>query len=331
MKLPYEELVKKISEKSGLSASEIEDRIHSKLTQFSGLISKDGAAHIVSNELGINLMSDISRRLKVTELMQGMRNIDILLKVQKIYPVKEFSVNLRSGKVCSLLTSDETGFIRLVFWNDLCDKVTSIKENDTLLVKSAVVRNNNGRSEVHVTDTSEIISNPPGELLKDVKKQIVNERKLISELNESSNFVEIFATIVQVFDLRFYEVCPNCQKRLKQRDASFVCDEHGMVQPLYSGVLNLYLDDGSANIRAVFFKNQVEALLNVDSKKIQEFKSNLDAFSSFKQDLLGKQIIVSGRVNKNNLFDRLEFVTTLVNTQIDLDKEISEINKRIKK
>ena len=55
IKLPYDEIVAKLNEKSNLTSEEIASKIKLKMEQLSGLISKEGAAHIIANELGINL------------------------------------------------------------------------------------------------------------------------------------------------------------------------------------------------------------------------------------------------------------------------------------
>ena len=60
--LRYDEIVNKIIKEKGLTKEDIESRVNSKLQQLSGLISKEGAAHIVANELGVNLYEDIAKR-----------------------------------------------------------------------------------------------------------------------------------------------------------------------------------------------------------------------------------------------------------------------------
>ena len=52
--IPRAEIVTKIKEAKGLSEDEINAKIQEKLTQLAGLISEDGAAHIIANELGVH-------------------------------------------------------------------------------------------------------------------------------------------------------------------------------------------------------------------------------------------------------------------------------------
>ena len=59
IKIPYEDIISKIKSGSKLSEEEIEAKIEAKLKQLSGLISKNGAAHIIANELGVKLIENV--------------------------------------------------------------------------------------------------------------------------------------------------------------------------------------------------------------------------------------------------------------------------------
>ena len=56
--LSYDELINRIKEK-GFNEKEIERKINRKLEELSGLISREGAAHLIANELGIKIFEDI--------------------------------------------------------------------------------------------------------------------------------------------------------------------------------------------------------------------------------------------------------------------------------
>ncbi len=55
IKVPYEDIVAKIRQDAGISESELNEKIEEKMSQLSGLVSKEGAAHIVANELGVKV------------------------------------------------------------------------------------------------------------------------------------------------------------------------------------------------------------------------------------------------------------------------------------
>ena len=112
LKIPYEDVIKKIKEQSGISDEELELKLKQKLEQLSGLISREGAAHIVANELGVKVFDQISGKMKIEKVLAGMRDVEILGKVVQVYEIREFHRKEGTGKVGSFIVGDETGAIR---------------------------------------------------------------------------------------------------------------------------------------------------------------------------------------------------------------------------
>lgn len=329
IKIPYEEIVAKIKEKSGLSDEDINSKISEKTKQLSGLISKEGAAHIIANELGIKLFEDLTGKLQIKNILAGMRDVETVGRVQQIFDVREFETNGRKGKVASLVVGDETGSIRFVLWGDQTNNISNVKEGDIVKVMGGYVRDNQGRKEIHLNDKSQFIINPEGEEVKDVKvtQEVNSTRKSIKDLNEGDSGVELLGTIVEVFEPRFFEVCPSCSKRarINSETNKFNCGEHGEVNPDYSYVFNVVLDDGSENIRAVFFREQMESLLQLKKEEIMKYKDEPEKFFEAKNGLLGSIIKVEGRVNKNEMFDRIEFLTRNVDPKPNPEAELQRL------
>ncbi|MBW2967552.1 DUF2240 family protein [Candidatus Woesearchaeota archaeon] len=333
MKLSYEQIVEKIKEKKGISEEEIEKRVNEKLDQLAGLISKDGAAHIIANELGINVFEEMSGPMKLNKLIPGMRSVEAVGKVRAVYDIREFTTARGSGKVGSLLLADETGLCRVTFWNDQTEKMSGIKEDNIIKVKNGYVKENNGRSEIHLNDNSEIELNPPGVTVDAVERSTAPAdftRKKISELQENDNSVELLGTIVQVFEPRFFEVCPECGKRARQREDQFICQEHNAVTPDHSYVMNVILDDGSETIRAVFFRDQAEQLIGKPKEEIKQYREFREKFDEVKIELLGQMMKIQGRVTKNQMFDRLEIVARNVIMNPKPEEEMERLNKELK-
>ena len=87
IRIPFPEMIARIIEKTGLSESDLMAKIEAKRSALSGLISKEGAAHIVANELGVKILVPSG---KIKDLFPGMRNADVLGRVTQIYEVREF-------------------------------------------------------------------------------------------------------------------------------------------------------------------------------------------------------------------------------------------------
>ena len=310
-----------------MSEAEINIKIDEKLKLLSGLISKEGAAHIVANELGIKLFDQIGGKLQIKNILSGMRNVETLGKVQQKNNVVEFQrKDGGTGKVGSFVIGDETGTIRIVLWGDQSKLLENINQGDIVKVLSGYVRENNGIKEVHMNDRSKLIVNPEGESVGEVK-QAETIRKDIKDLNEKDIDVEVLGTIVQAFDLRFFEICPECGGRARPREDKFICEKHDIINPDYSYVLNLVLDDGTETIRTVFFRNNIDELLQMKQEEILEYRNNLQKFDETKNRLLGEQIKIHGRVNKNEMFNRLELVARKVTPKPDPQEEIDRLSK----
>ena len=327
--MPVSMIKQKIIEKSSMNEEELDRKIKEKMDKLSGLISEEGAAHIIANELGIKLF-EVSGKLQVQNILAGMRNVEVSGKVIRKYELRQFSTEKRSGKVASFLIADETGLIRVVLWNDQTDFFEKFSEGDTVRIKGGYVRDNNGRKELHLREDSKLEINPKGVKIADTSrsfKPIDAARKAIKDLAVEDQNVEVLATVVQVFDPKYFELCPECNKRVRLRDNGFVCEAHGKVEPRYSYVINAFLDDGSDNIRAVFWRDQVQKLLGKTHEELMAFKDKPTDLEPVKTDLLGNIIKVVGRIKKNETFDRLELIGTDLFKDINPDEEIEKLKK----
>ena len=68
--MSYEEIVEVIVKKAGVSKEEINKKVEEKLSLLSGLISKEGAAHIIANEMRVKVFEDLMKNIKVKNGME---------------------------------------------------------------------------------------------------------------------------------------------------------------------------------------------------------------------------------------------------------------------
>lgn len=327
IRIPYDEMLAKIEQKAGLSRQEIQERIDAKLKQLSGLISKEGAAHIIANELGVKLIENSG---KIKDIYAGMRNIEFAGKVQAVYPLNTFSrQDGTEGKVSSCMVADETGVMRVVGWGEQAEIISNLEIGNIVKVTGGFAKDNNrGYAEVHLNDKSRLIVNPVGIAFGDVKalqQRAAATRKEIKALQDGDENVELLGTIVQVFDPRFFEVCPTCNGRAKEQDGNFVCEKHGVVKPDYAFVMNIFLDDGTDNIRCVLFRQQAERLLGKTIDQLLPLRQLPEQFEPLKTELLGQIVKLVGRVKKNTFFDRLEFNVQMVFLNPDPQEELARL------
>ena len=328
IKIPLADIISKIKQEKNLSEQEINTKIEAKLKQLSGLISKEGAAHIIANELGVKIFEQVSGKLQIKNILAGMRSVETVGKVTRKFELREFKTETREGKVANMVIGDETGTIRIVMWGEQAENINKLNEGNIVKIVGGYVRENQGRKEVHMNDRSKLIINPPGETVGEVLDTSQTPsavRKKINEITEPGENIEVLGTIVQAFEPKFFEVCPDCGKRARPEEDKFICATHGNVAPDYSYVLNTILDDGTETIRCTFFRNQAERLLEKTKEQMLAYKEDPASFEPMKTELLGNIVKLVGRVNKNEMFDRLEFITQLVFTNPDPEEEINKI------
>ncbi|NOZ80573.1 MAG: DUF2240 family protein [DPANN group archaeon] len=315
--MPFEKIVEKITQAAGLSAEEIQAKITEKMTQLSGLISKEGAAHIIANELGVKLF-DLSKKVAIGDLLPGMRDLKVAGKVVQVFEIREFQTGERKGKVGTFVLGDPTGQMRVVLWNDMADNLEKLVPGMVVRLENVVVRDNQSRTEIHLNDKSKILLDPEGEVVGDVaavQKPAVLQKK-IKDLAEADSNVSLLGTVVQIFDPRFFD-----RNRKKQET------DPASNPPDWSYVLNVFLDDGSDNIRVVCFGDAVETLTKKSRQELMAMKDDPGAFEPIKTELLGQIVRFQGRVTKNKMFDRLEFIANQVERDLDPEKELAVLEK----
>lgn len=314
-----EEIVSKISAATSVERDEVLRMIEDKQVELSGLISEEGAAYIVAKELGVFLKKE-TERLNIENIMPGMQNVDIVGKITRITPVREFKTEKAEGRVANITISDKTGSARLSLWNDEIEKLEGMQLGDVMRVQG-YVREGLGMPEIRLGRKG-TIEKTEAEGFDNVVETRKTGRSVISELSEGA-YREVRAPLLQIFDSNiFFEVCGECKKRLKEEEDGFTCIEHGMVEPSFNMILSGIIDDSSGNIRAVFFGDAAEALIGItreEAKKLFDKKKKNEAILS--RVPLGKDFIFEGRVRRNEFFDRLEFIVNKVK-EIDIKKEI---------
>ena len=330
IKIPYEQIIERIKNEANISESEIEGKINEKMKQLSGLISKEGAAHIVANELGIKIFDAFSGKLRIKNILAGLRNVETVGKVLQTYELREFTTNERQGKVASMVIGDETGTIRVVLWGSQADNIRNISNNMIVKVAGGYVKDNNGSMEIHMNERSKLILNPPGENVNMVKQNTAERREIIS-IKENDGNVDVLGTIVQVFDPRFFPIDPETGRKVTENEGKFYFNDKIIENPDHSYVLNVIVDDGTDSMRVVFFREAMERLLNCSKEKVLVYRDNPESFEQIKSDLLGTLIKINGRVKKNLFFDRLELVANDVSLNPDPEEEIKRLNEEANK
>ena len=306
LNLSVDEIKKKIQEQTELSLEEIDKRVQDKLNQLSGLISEDGALHIIANELQVQFVPDKDER-KIKDLLPGMRDVEQAARVIQSYELRTFESKYDGGegKVKSLLVGDESGVIRVTCWGPRAEEADKLEEEDVIVVKNAYIKENRGRAELHLNNNSSLLVNPEG---VDVGKPDNTQsqsgeyaRKSINELSKGDYRVELLGTVVQAYDPRFFE----------RKD-----DSKGFVT-------NIMIDDGTGNIRVGCFDDVAAQVLGM---KTQEVLDNENAsFEEAKTNVLGAIVKVKGRAKLNTVYNSIDVTADEIDMSPDAKAELEKI------
>ncbi len=300
----FDEIVMKIIQATNLTHEEVIARINAKIHELSGLVSKRGAAHIVAANLGVKIHEPRKGQVvKLKDLVPDLNNISVKGVITKIFPVREFESKNKKGKVASAIINDGTGEARLVFWNDLTAIISEgkLNENDFVRIHHLRCKRGNFGYELHLSGRSRIELNPEDEEIPKIETKYTpkRERYFICDLQEGLN-VEIRGCVVNIYDKNYFEACPECGKSVKNG----ICQTHGKITPKKELIVNAIIDDGTGTIRCIFFKDRAEILLGKSKERILNEKND--------KSILGDELVVSGKVVKNNYSDTLEIIVNSV-------------------
>ncbi len=208
--MELEEIIDAIANESGLEKGEVEERIRKKQEELGGLVTPEGAAHIVANEIGINLFKGMSQSptLKIENVIPGMNSVDVVGRVFRVFPPREFKRKDGSkGRVCSITLSDSTGTIRTVFWDNDVKLVEDgkVEEGKLLRIRGGYSKEDlNGEPEIHVGMRARVTPEP-----KDVNEDDFpvagNINKKISELTERDPSVDVVCRVIRIYEPREFE------------------------------------------------------------------------------------------------------------------------------
>ncbi len=282
--------------KTGKNKNEVHVLIELKRKNLDYLISEEGAIHIIASELGI-----VSKpEFKIKDLQDGISGVNLFVKVVDVSQLREFQRKGKLGKVRNLFVKDETGELYLSLWDDKAE--LDIKINNTIKIIGAYVRKNGKELEIRAGRQSIIDINP-----KDAPEILsnINEKKEEKTLKtaETGDDIRLKACLTRVFD----------------REPFF--NNSDGPQLIISGIL----DDGSASMRAIFFRDSVEKIIGMSKKTAIEKgkEAILDAVKLF------TTFFLVGRIKYNDFTDSNEFVVNSVHT-IDVGDLVDDaINQSI--
>jgi replication factor A1 len=103
-------------------------------------------------DLDIDFTDSSTGAQKIADLKDGLFNVSLKVVVQRVFGVSTFTRQKddSEGKVLSIVGADETGTVRLVFWDDKASEMENADEGEVIQLRGVNTRLNRDGTEVEV-------------------------------------------------------------------------------------------------------------------------------------------------------------------------------------
>lgn len=299
--MPLANIIEKIHSEKKISIDKINTMISKKMTELAGLVSPEGAAHIIANELGVNIFSEEPQEIKISDIKPFMKHITVTGKVLALFDLIEFQKESNPGKVRTAIIGDETGRIKVSFWHSATDPLNSVSKGDILRLKDGASRENNGAVEMSISTPESIQINPEGISIEVLAEKPAPKKKIVELTDE--NRATISGVIVQAFKPAYYITCPECRRKLKDG----ACIVHGKKEPALGYVFNAIIDDGTDTMRCVLFNETANTITNFAA-----IEKDDTAQQEIIKKIIGTIVQVTGAIRVNQLMGRKEIIASSI-------------------
>jgi replication factor A1 len=206
-------------------------------------------------ELGEDFGASSSGDMKISDLTEGLFGISLKAKIQRVFRLSTFTRQKdgSEGKVLSMIAGDETGTVRLVFWDDSATQMEDTAEDEVIRLRNVNVRPNRDGSDIEVhVGRSATIERDLKEKIEAVQSGPTGTTseplgmKNIADLATGMWDVDIEGKVVTVYDVTTFTT----------KD-----DKEGRVR-------NLILADESGKTRVTFWNDDVEKIEDIKEEDI---------------------------------------------------------------
>jgi DNA/RNA endonuclease YhcR with UshA esterase domain len=326
--MEVEDLIEKVVEESELSEDDLKEKIDEKMEEFEGLVSEEGAVHLVAKEHGIELAEEASEDLKIENIVPDMRKVDAKGRVLNISDMNTFErdEDEEDGKVQNLLLGDDTGTIRVTLWDEQTEIAENVSEGDVIEMAGCyTVEDDRGNAELRLGDSATVKMADDQEQFENIENEASMTEVAVSEINAEGSSYRTKGMIMQVYTSNpFYRVEPDTGDTVREDDdGNFVTDDGDEIEdPEGRLAVSGVIDDGTENIRCVFFGEQAREMLDVDEET--EKVMDVDAVEDAAEKVRGKEVEVEGRTRYNDYFGRIELLVNEMN-EIEAEDEIENM------
>lgn len=203
--MEFKNIIEKIlAQKEDLNENEVIALVEEKKNDFQDLLSDEGAALLVAQDLDIEIEQQGSlEELQINDLIPNLNDVTITGRVVDVWPIREFTKRDGNiGKLARLVLTDKTGKIFCVFWDSKAEQISKHKNLQGKLLKILHGYTREGISkevELHVGDRGDYIIAPD---VPEENYPKYDEEKLelidISNMKVEKKSVNVFAKVIKI-------------------------------------------------------------------------------------------------------------------------------------
>jgi len=326
-----QKIIDRIIDETDLEEDEVEEKIEDKMEEFSGLVSEEGAAHLVAKEHGVHISENAGEDLKIDNIVPDMRKVNFTARVVRISDLNTFERDddEKDGKVQNLVLGDETGTIRMTLWDDQTQITEKIEEGDGIKISGAyTIEDDDENAEIRLGDDAQVAmadEEEVPELDEETRKANTTTESSIRNVRSENSSYRVKGMLMTMYTNNpFYRVDPESGDTVRENDdGEFVTDEGKEVEePNHRLAISGVIDDGTGNIRAVFFGDTARQLLGISEE--EETEGDMNAVEEGVEKSTGKEIVIEGRTRHNDYFDSLEILANQID-EIGIKESIQEL------
>ncbi|HIJ14962.1 MAG TPA: replication protein A [Methanosphaera sp.] len=245
----------------------------------------------------------------VSQMEEGEQNVKLRVRVTNVGQVNTFSrVDGREGRVRAINVADETGEIQVSLWDDDTDK--KFTEGAAIIIENPTIQSQNGRLRLSISGGSNIRKARPEEAelmltMREIEAKLYVE-KLIEDIEDDDVHIKVKGVVEEINGEKIlYAMCPNCNTRIVQSEAGYICDSCGekIEEPNYLMIIQATLQDETGTISATFFRKQAEELIQTTTDEVIEIFQQTGDESSMAgkiEDLIGHEVTVIADAQYND-------------------------------
>ncbi|WEL22888.1 DUF2240 family protein [Candidatus Nanohalovita haloferacivicina] len=323
-----EEIIEKIVEETELDEDEVKEKVEEKMDEFEGLVSEEGAVHLVAKEHGVNIGQEMSEDLKIENIVPDMRKVNFKARVVNISDLNTFERDddEEDGRVQNVVLGDDTGTIRMTLWDEQTEIADKISEGDAIEITGAyTMEDDRGNAEIRLGDSAKVAMADDEDVPEVETGGMDTEEASIREVTAENSSYKINGMLMAVYTNNpFYRVDPDSGDTVRENDdGEYVTDDGDVIEePGHRLALSGVIDDGTENIRVVFFGEQARKVLEIDEETEKE--GDLDAVEEAGDEAIGKELQIEGRTRYNDYFGRIELLANSVE-EIDTTEQLKQL------